>query len=428
MSKPIIEVAGLSKKYRIFHQGGYLALRDSLAKYLKNPLGLFGHKKLSFSSKEVFWALNDISFKVNKGEVVGLIGRNGAGKTTLLKILSRITYPNAGQVRLRGRVGSLLEVGTGFHGELTGRENIYFNGSILGMKKKEIDKKLDEIVAFSGVEKFIDTPVKHFSSGMQVRLAFSVAAHLEPEILLVDEVLAVGDAEFQKKCLGKMKDVSGSGRTILFVSHNMNAVRTLCSRTIMLEKGRLAMDSGTDAVVSRYLDQNLATGSSISGADLEAKLEGVIKRGDPSIMLKQVELVDENDTPCSTFDSDRAFKIRVKYECLKAVNGLRVVLFIVDEENRDLLTTVNLDNQVELDFYKKEPGEYSSVCYIPANLFGERRFFVSVHLEYPKVEHLILDRVLGFDVVFKGYNNVSAIFRNSFARPCLKWDTVFTKK
>ncbi len=218
MSKSIIEVRNLSKKYNISHQRSYLALRDTLAGALKKPFEVFKPRRKDKLLREDFWALDNVSFDVRQGEVVGIIGRNGAGKTTLLKILSRITYPAAGEVRLKGRVGSLLEVGTGFHSELTGRENIYFNGAILGMKKKEIDRKFDEIVDFSGVEKFLDMPVKRFSSGMQVRLAFSVAAHLDPEIILVDEVLSVGGAQFQKKCLGRMKDISEGGWRILFVS------------------------------------------------------------------------------------------------------------------------------------------------------------------------------------------------------------------
>jgi len=423
MSRPIIEVKGLSKKYRISHQRSYLALRDTLAAYLKKPFGIFVRKTPAIL-KEDFWALKDISFNVNQGEVIGIIGRNGAGKTTLLKVLSRITFPTKGEVRLRGRVASLLEVGTGFHGELTGRENIYFNGSILGMKKREIQRKFDAIVDFSGVEKFLDTPVKRFSSGMQVRLAFSVAAHLEPEILLVDEVLAVGDAQFQKKSLGKMKDVSESGRTILFVSHNMSAIRNLCSRTIMLESGRLSLDTDTETVVSRYLEQNLTVGAVISDKELESKLEGVINRGNPTIRLKEVALFNEQYLPCSTFNSDEAIKVCVTYECLNVVSDLRVNIYIVDEENRVILATQNIDNQDEINFYRRNPGIYKSVCSIPPNIFGEKRLFVSVHLQYPKVEHLVLDRVLGFNVIFQGYNNIVSI-KNSFIRPRLDWNTEF---
>src|SRR5262245_29026687 len=226
-----ISVRGLSKAYTIVHETRQSTLAETVLQRLRRPL----HRPM----RETFWALKDVSFEVKRGDVVGIIGRNGAGKSTLLKLLSQITEPTTGEVELHGRVGSLLEVGTGFHPELTGRENVYLNGSILGMKKKEIDRKFDEIVAFSGVEKFLDTPVKRYSSGMHVRLAFSVAAHLETEILVVDEVLAVGDLDFQKKCLGKMGDFAKCGRTVIFVSHNMAAVKALCSSAILLANGRL---------------------------------------------------------------------------------------------------------------------------------------------------------------------------------------------
>ncbi len=254
MAEPIIRVEGLGKKYLIRHQAGgprYRALRDVFADGVKSGFGLF-RRKNSPPTREEFWALKDVNFEVNAGEVVGIIGRNGAGKSTLLKILSRITEPTTGRVTLNGRVASLLEVGTGFHPELTGRENIYLNGSILGMGRSEIARKFDEIVAFAEVEKFLDTPVKRYSSGMYVRLAFAVAAHLEPEILVVDEVLAVGDAEFQKKCLGKMSEVARGGRTVLFVSHNMAAVSALCPRSLVLRDGQVLTDGLTREAIAAY--------------------------------------------------------------------------------------------------------------------------------------------------------------------------------
>ncbi len=250
MSDNIIEVRDIGKKYIINHQQSerYTALRDVVANKVKN----FGKKKLDTGEKEEFWALKDVSFDIKQGDKVGIIGRNGAGKSTLLKLLSRITDPTTGSIKINGRVASLLEVGTGFHPELTGRENIFLNGAILGMSKQEIKKKFDEIVEFAEVEKFLDTPVKRFSSGMYVRLAFSVAAHLEPEILIVDEVLAVGDAQFQKKCLGKMGDVSKEGRTVLFVSHNMGAIQQLCDKGILLDKGTLCKKGRIDQVIKEY--------------------------------------------------------------------------------------------------------------------------------------------------------------------------------
>ena len=275
MATPIITVEGLSKRYLLGHRTGqngeYVAFRDVIAQGVRN----FGRKALDVArgrqvvqgdEVEDFWALRDINFEINAGEIVGIIGRNGAGKSTLLKILSRITEPTTGRITLRGRVASLLEVGTGFHPELTGRENVFLNGAILGMTRREIQRKFDEIVAFSEVERFLDTPVKRYSSGMYVRLAFAVAAHLEPEILIVDEVLAVGDAEFQKKCLGKIDDVSRrEGRTVLFVSHNIAAVRALCSRALYLRDSRIAGDSDAETITQAYLTSN-TVGDSGDGA------------------------------------------------------------------------------------------------------------------------------------------------------------------
>lgn len=302
--KPIIEVKHLSKVYNIGHEQksapGTLTFRDSLTQTLRKPLEIFtGHR----IEQEKFWALKDVNFEVNKGDVVGIIGRNGSGKSTLLKVLSRIVEPTEGEITMRGRVASLLEVGTGFHPELTGRENVYFNGAILGMSQKEIRSKFDEIVAFSEVEKFLDTPVKFYSSGMYVRLAFAVAAHLDPDILIVDEVLAVGDAAFQKKCLGKMKDVAGQGRTVLFVSHSMSAVRSLCQRGALMKEGRLEYFGDVDGALSRYDDVSESTyykkaskskshirkievssggqtGTLITGSDLDITAEVVISPQD----------------------------------------------------------------------------------------------------------------------------------------------------
>jgi lipopolysaccharide transport system ATP-binding protein len=261
VSDIVIRAEGLGKSYRLRHQRqqGYIALRDVLAERI-HAVGrwLRGRESMLRESEEEFWALRDVSFEVRRGDVVGVIGRNGSGKSTLLKILSRITEPTEGRVRIRGRVASLLEVGTGFHPELTGRENIFLNGAILGMTRAEMRRKFDEIVAFAEVEKFLDTPVKRYSSGMYVRLAFAVAAHLEPEILLVDEVLAMGDAEFQRRCLGKMRDVSQGGRTVLFVSHNMAAVQALCGRGVLLDRGRVILDGRSGEVVRHYLQLDLA--------------------------------------------------------------------------------------------------------------------------------------------------------------------------
>ncbi len=298
MDDVVIRVDGLSKQYRIgVKPDGYKTLRETLTDGFVAPFRrtmelLRGQASGAAEMDEKIWALKDVSFEIKRGEVVGIIGPNGAGKTTLLKIISRITEPTEGFAEIHGRVGSLLEVGTGFHPELTGRENIFLNGAILGMKKVEIQRKFKEIVDFTEIEKFIDTPVKHYSSGMYVRLAFAVAAHLEPEILLVDEVLAVGDASFQKKCLGKMGDVSREGRTVLFVSHNMSAVRSLCSRCLFLKEGALYLDGNTDDVVTSYLTEILPSRSYATDTSRANRLLNVGTK----LRILQVEIHPQGET------------------------------------------------------------------------------------------------------------------------------------
>ncbi|HTU22597.1 MAG TPA: ABC transporter ATP-binding protein [Gemmataceae bacterium] len=290
--QPVIRVEQLGKCYKLHHaqpRGNYRyrSLREDVMKVLRSPLRRFRGGGMS---REDFWALKDVGFDLQAGETLGIIGRNGAGKSTLLKILSRVTKPTTGEVELRGRVGSLLEVGTGFHPELTGRENIYLNGAILGMTRGEITRKFDEIVAFAEVEKFLDTPVKHYSSGMYVRLAFAVAAHLEPEILIVDEVLAVGDTEFQRKCLKKMGDVAGQGRTVLFVSHNMGAVQTLCRRAVLLERGRVKQIGGSREVVAEYLK----AGDAVAHTPLKERRD---RGGDGRFRFEQLTILDGDGQP-----------------------------------------------------------------------------------------------------------------------------------
>ena len=305
MSRTVIQVEGLGKRYRIDQGVRQTALRHLIGDALRAPVRLLGGASSHNSDlnrgrnslhnlagqangdSPFIWALKDVSFDVKEGEVVGLIGRNGAGKSTLLKILARITRPTEGHAEIRGRIGSLLEVGTGFHAELTGRENVFMSGAILGMRKAEIDRKFDEIVAFSEVERFLDTPLKHYSSGMQMRLAFAVAAHLEPEILLVDEVLAVGDASFQKKCLGKMNDISKQGRTILFVSHNMVALRKLCPRAIRLEGGQVIDSGNSDAVVGHYLQGNVEARFETEWEDPETA------PGDHRVRLRSIRMIPQ---------------------------------------------------------------------------------------------------------------------------------------
>ena len=301
MNKEIaIKVDHLSKKYSIGKQKDS-SFRGSLASVFKSK----------DSKMDEFWALKDVSFEIKKGDVIGVIGRNGAGKSTLLKILSQITKPSEGRIEINGRIASLLEVGTGFHPELTGRENIYLNGTILGMTRKEVKAKFNEIVAFSGIEKFIDTPVKHYSSGMYVRLAFAVAAHLEPEILIVDEVLAVGDAEFQEKCLGKMKDVSSQGRTVIFVSHNMSAIKSLCSSGIFMENGKLTTQGGIDEIINSYLASKSATSTSYYSK--ESLPENV------DISFKSIRLLDIEQKDCGEFMCDENIYIHFEF----AINSLQ---------------------------------------------------------------------------------------------------------
>lgn len=325
----MIRAEGLGKKYVIGHQRSnerYVALRDVLAQKVRN-VGrslrdlMHGQATVAGDELEEFWALQDMNFEIRRGDVVGIIGRNGAGKSTLLKILSRITEPSAGRVTIHGRVASLLEVGTGFHPELTGRENIYLNGAVLGMKRTEVKRKFDEIVAFAGVERFLDTPVKRFSSGMYVRLAFAIAAHLEPEILIVDEVLAVGDVEFQDKCLGKMQDVSRGGRTVLFVSHNMAAVKSLTSRGLTLDGGRVTFDGATNLAIARYLENKTARREATESKAPSG--QGAHTR------IRSVGLLNDAGEWTTNYKAGSLFRIELEFET-DGTKGLSLELMLLD--------------------------------------------------------------------------------------------------
>lgn len=332
MSKPIIEIENVSKCYRLGAQREkYYSLRDEIANWL-SP----GRRK-ERAKKEAFWALDDVSFSVEQGEAVGIIGRNGAGKSTLLKVLSQITPPTRGKITMRGRVASLLEVGTGFHPELTGRENIYLNGAILGMTRKEIMRKFDEIVTFAEVEKFLDTPVKRYSSGMYVRLAFAVAAHLEPEILVVDEVLAVGDASFQKKCLGKMGDVAHSGRTVLFVSHNMAAIQNLCPRSVLLCSGRVEADGNSTEITARYTDDFMQN-SEISLADRTDR------SGSGNVKLTSAVLRNADMAPISSAMSGSACYLDFGYEASDTYRNVDIAYTIRDSRAQFLFRPSSEDS------------------------------------------------------------------------------------
>jgi lipopolysaccharide transport system ATP-binding protein len=346
VSKTVIQVENLSKKYILSHQqerGSYKALRDVIADRVKSLGKLVKSSAMSISDSthEEFWALKDVSFEIKQGDRVGIIGRNGAGKSTLLKILSRITEPTTGKIQIKGRVASLLEVGTGFHPELTGRENIYLNGSILGMSKGEIQKKFDEIVAFAEVEKFLDTPVKRYSSGMYVRLAFAVAAHLEPEILIVDEVLAVGDVQFQKKCLGKMEEVGKEGRTVIFVSHNMSAVESLCDRGILLQSGCLILNGNPQEAIKTYLEKAYTLSKDVS---IEQRKD---RGGSGKIRVTNFRILDSEENEVSSLQSGKDYYFEVRYlnKTGKRLNDIVVSLDILDEKNNiALLFRTNFTN------------------------------------------------------------------------------------
>jgi len=359
-----IRVSHLGKKYQLGGpQEQYLTLRDTIVNSVKAPFKRFH----SIPPDEGFWALKDISFDVEQGEVIGIVGRNGAGKSTLLKILSRITAPTEGSIELHGRVGSLLEVGTGFHPELTGRENIFLSGSILGMKRREIDAKLDEIVKFSEIDKFLDTPVKRYSSGMYVRLAFAVAAHLEPEILLVDEVLAVGDAAFQKKCLGKMGEVAKHGRTILFVSHNMQAIRNLCTSGILIDHGAASEKKDADIVIQMYLE-SLSIGRDHLNFD---KLLNELPQ-DPLFKWEEIQLRQNNIVVCQTIENGSPLEIIIHYTVKQKTTGLRVFFDLCDTDDTLLFRSFH-DEQNE-GISVMYPGRYTSSAVIPADLLSPRHY------------------------------------------------------
>jgi len=413
-----IRVNGLGKRYRISHETTkYKTLGETITNAVKAPIRRFRGGARSRSTEE-FWALKEVSFEVKKGEVVGIIGRNGAGKSTLLKILSRITTPTEGTVEVHGRVGSLLEVGTGFHPELSGRENIYLSGSILGMKRTEIDAKFDEIVRFAEMERFLDTPVKRYSSGMYVRLAFAVAAHLEPEILIVDEVLAVGDAKFQKKCLGKMSDVAKEGRTVLFVSHNMSAVRSLCTKGILLQNGRCVQIDQVDAVIERYLDEeSTQVFERIWGDDETAPTNS-------SICLSRVALCDDDGNVLDTIFTDTVISIVIDYSVIAEGSSFGFSFILTDKNNTCLFTSIN-NREVGWNRSDLEAGRYRTTCRIPQNLFNNGFFKITMYFfEGQYSNHVGLNEVFRFDVLdspairgdwYGGYDG--------FFRPDLSWST-----
>lgn len=412
-----IRVENIGKKYRIGKAEKYKTLRDTLASAFTAPFLKVGRllrgEAANDTGQDEIWALKEISFEVRQGEVIGVIGGNGAGKSTLLKILSRITEPTTGFAEIHGRVGSLLEVGTGFHQELTGRENTYLNGAILGMNRKEIDKKFDDIVAFSEVEKFIDTPVKHYSSGMYLRLAFAVAAHLEPEILIVDEVLAVGDAGFQQKCLGKMGAVAKEGRTVLFVSHNLGAITQLCGRAVQLEKGRLKRSGSAGEVVSAYLSSVAGTELKSSWSDESSKPNGA------DVRFKSARLLSSDEQPLSMTSFHESLQAEIVYEVKIPLRNLSITCLLYDSMNNLVFESMDTD-MPEWNGCVREPDIYRATAKIPSRLLRPGRYQISFSAFIEGVRVIArLDRVLAFDVSGVGYTMQPK--RSGIVSPELDW-------
>jgi lipopolysaccharide transport system ATP-binding protein len=417
-----IRVENLSKRYILRHQRQerYTALRDVIATGAKRFTNKLAHPfaaPVNDPMHEEFWALRDVSFNIQQGDRIGIIGRNGAGKSTLLKILSRITEPTRGKASIRGRVASLLEVGTGFHPELTGRENIFLNGAILGMSKAEIKKKFDEIVAFAEVEKFLDTPVKRYSSGMYVRLAFAVAAHLEPEILIVDEVLAVGDAAFQRKCLTKMENIGAQGRTVLFVSHNLSAITALCDKALMLKQGSVGAIGDTKDVVDKYLKQYSKTASqSFYSVELPAR---TANKAD----LSEVQVKDGKGSLSSVLLVNEVFTIIIKWRLNVDVPFLRAGVDIIDQIGNVVLSSMDTDT-TDMHGKPRSKGLYVEEVTIPRFLLMPGIYTVNVFAGIPRVGRIMeVNNVVGFEILENNthLSHLTAVKRDGFTAMPLAW-------
>lgn len=432
MGNIALRLEGISKRYRIGgKREGYKTLRDVMSETIVSGVRSVGsllgvHPRGAADLDETIWALQEVSLEVKRGEVVGIIGRNGAGKSTLLKILSRITEPTRGFADLYGRVSSLLEVGTGFHAELTGRENIFLNGAILGMKRVEIARKFDEIVAFAEVDRFIDTPLKHYSTGMYLRLAFAVAAHLEPDILIVDEVLAVGDANFQRKCLNKMQDVGRQGRTVLFVSHNMPAITRLCERAILLEEGRVREDGPAYQVVGTYLSQGMLTTAMREWPDLAQA------PGNDVVRLRAVRVRTEDGRIVEAIDIRQPVGIEMEYEVLQGGFVLFASCDFFNEEG--VLAIVALEQDPFWRRRPRPPGHYTTTVCIPGNFLSEGTLFVHCFLSTPNphVHHVAVEDAVAFQVLdnLEG-DSVRGDIPGPLGgavRPLFQWKTQFTPK
>lgn len=438
-NKIAIKVEHISKYYRIgLKENRHDSIAGAVFDFVKRPLknyrkhrslykfddfDLHDRKNSNNEHSDIIWALKDISFEVKKGEVIGVIGRNGAGKSTLLKILSRITSPASGRVEIYGRVSSLLEVGTGFHPELTGRENIYLNATILGMSKKETDGKFDEIVEFSGIKKFLDTPVKRYSSGMKVRLAFSVAAHLEPEILIIDEVLAVGDTDFQKKCLNKMEDVGREGRTVLFVSHNMPAVNRLCQRAILLDVGSIIEDGPCYQVVNKYLYSGQKTTAAREWKDPLKSPSGQVAR------LRGVRVRNDQGEIAEGVDIRRPLYIEMEYEVLQ--NGHILLPHFGLRNEKGISVFVTVDQDPDWNKRKRPTGLFRSRVSIPGNFLAEGTHFVNCHLMTLNPEEMQFSQpsIISFTVIdsLEGDSARGEYGKNfpGVVRPLLEWKTEY---
>lgn len=430
MSDIVIKADNLGKRYTIGHQtgrGGGTTFREALIQsardlWIKTLDLARGKPIIQGDTQEEVWALKDVSFEIHRGEAVGIIGRNGAGKSTLLKILSRITEPTTGRVTIRGRVASLLEVGTGFHSELSGRENIYLNGTILGMTRGEIKRKFDEIVAFAEVEKYLDTPVKRYSSGMYVRLAFAVAAHLEPEILVVDEVLAVGDAEFQKKCLGKMGDVTQEGKTVLFVSHNMAAVQSLCQTALQLDQGRAVQTGDVESVVSAYLKGATDHAAAKSWTDETAP-------GSDEIRLKSIIARSDAGHYSGMFQSRSKIYIEMTFSAARIHSALCVGFDLLNQHGATILRSYQTD-MAPKDWPAVRSGENVWQCTLPGGLLNGGVYYICPRISLHNINWIVhLDSVVKFDVVLD--HGVSPFWasldnrsRPGTIAPILKWEGV----
>jgi lipopolysaccharide transport system ATP-binding protein len=419
MSDTVIKVDNISKRYVLGHQRDKGdGLRHAIETAVRRPLQwLRNRKRELLDAQEEFWALKEVSFQVNRGDVTGIIGRNGAGKSTLLKILSRITEPTAGRIEIAGRVASLLEVGTGFHGDLSGRENIFLNGAILGMSRVEIKRKFDEIVAFSEVEKFLDTPVKRYSSGMYVRLAFAVAAHLEPEILIVDEVLAVGDQAFQKKCLGKMNEVARGGRTVLFVSHNMAVMRQLCSAGLLLDQGRVLKAGAIGEVVNTYL---------AAGVEHEGHWRRTKPLPEsPGIYLEEISVFNHAGKLAGHLDCTEDFVIEVKATANGSFSKGQIAINFFNKEGVAVLTTAHSD--AARQYVTVKPGRHCFRASIPGNFLAPDNYSLRVVAHSPHVQlHDLVENLVSFRIEDVG--SLRSIFRDergSVVEPVLAWtDTI----